>query len=266
MSKIEKAKELNIKMVTEDEFLQLICEKSGIKNPTYESTEVDMVPSSDEETMELDEKIEFLDKKPDVKKLPELSESIDFLDNKKQKAEISEAIDFLDNKKSPKKIKKEIKSPIKPKTELKSPVKPKPIETKQETKPVGPPKELSDNVSQLWVDKYKPAKMSKIIGQTTDKSNAVKLFNWLKNWQKNHGTDSKSAKKSWNDQDQGTNFKCALLSGPPGIGKTTTATLVSKEAGYSYIEFNASDSRSKKLLDKVIGKFKPDLPRYSAKI
>lgn len=253
MSKIEKAKELNIKMVTEDEFLQLICEKSGIKNPTYESTEVDMVPSSDEEIMELDEKIEFLDKKPDVKKLPELSESIDFLDNKKQKAEISEAIDFLDNKKSPKKIKKETKSPIKPKTELKSPVKPKPIETKQETKPVGPPKELSDNVSQLWVDKYKPAKMSKIIGQTTDKSNAVKLFNWLKNWQKNHGTDSKSVKKSWNDQDQGTNFKCALLSGPPGIGKTTTATLVSKEAGYSYIEFNASDSRSKKLLDKVIG-------------
>ena len=40
---------------------------------------------------------------------------------------------------------------------------------------------------------------------------------------------------------------------PSGIGKTTTAHLTAKEAGYTFIEFNASDSRSKKLLDKVLG-------------
>ena len=38
----------------------------------------------------------------------------------------------------------------------------------------------------------------------------------------------------------------ALLSGPPGIGKSTLAALVAKEAGFDITEFNASDVRSKK--------------------
>ena len=47
-------------------------------------------------------------------------------------------------------------------------------------------------------------------------------------------------------------FKSVLLSGPPGIGKTTTATLVCKELGMSYVEMNASSTRSKNnLQDKV---------------
>lgn len=107
--------------------------------------------------------------------------------------------------------------------------------------------------SQLWVDKYKPTTFNKIIGQNTEKSNANKLLNWLKNWQKFHASTGEKVKKAWNDQDTGSSFKAALLSGPPGIGKTTTAHLTAKEAGYTFIEFNASDSRSKKLLDKVLG-------------
>jgi len=39
------------------------------------------------------------------------------------------------------------------------------------------------------------------------------------------------------------------MSGPPGIGKTSTAHVVAKEAGYEAIEFNASDTRSKKSLE-----------------
>lgn len=38
------------------------------------------------------------------------------------------------------------------------------------------------------------------------------------------------------------------MSGPPGIGKTTTATLVCQELGFDTVEFNASDTRSKRLL------------------
>lgn len=40
-----------------------------------------------------------------------------------------------------------------------------------------------------------------------------------------------------------------MLSGPPGIGKTTTAHLMAKQAGYAVIEMNASDARSKKLIE-----------------
>lgn len=44
-------------------------------------------------------------------------------------------------------------------------------------------------------------------------------------------------------------FRAVLISGPPGIGKTTAAHLIGELAGYNVIEMNASDTRSKKLLE-----------------
>ncbi|KAK6167429.1 hypothetical protein SNE40_021461 [Patella caerulea] len=105
----------------------------------------------------------------------------------------------------------------------------------------------------LWVDKHKPASMKTIIGQQGDKSNAKKLFNWLNSWHKNRAAGTKPAGKFFNNKsDDGSGFKAALLSGPPGVGKTTTATLVCKEAGFSYVELNASDTRSKKSLQTEV--------------
>lgn len=46
-------------------------------------------------------------------------------------------------------------------------------------------------------------------------------------------------------------FRCVLISGPPGIGKTTSAHLVAKLEGYDVLELNASDTRSKKLLEEA---------------
>lgn len=53
------------------------------------------------------------------------------------------------------------------------------------------------------------------------------------------------------DQD-GSSHRAALLSGSPGVGKTTTATLVCEELGFSYVEMNASDTRNKKTLEEHI--------------
>lgn len=104
-----------------------------------------------------------------------------------------------------------------------------------------------------WVDKYKPTNIKQIIGQQGPSSNTSKLLHWLQKWHSNHDGKKKLTKPSpWAKNDDGGYFKAALLSGPPGIGKTTTATLVCKELGYDTVEFNASDTRSKRLLKEQV--------------
>ena len=103
------------------------------------------------------------------------------------------------------------------------------------------------------MDKYRPLASKNIIGQQGDRSNMNKLKIWLRDWTQHHGAASGGKKASkpppWGAaSDNGSWAKCALLSGPPGVGKTTTAYLVSKELGFDVVEMNASDTRSKKML------------------
>ncbi|XP_051820898.1 replication factor C subunit 1 [Antechinus flavipes] len=105
----------------------------------------------------------------------------------------------------------------------------------------------------LWVDKYKPTSLKTIIGQQGEQSCANKLLRWLRNWHKNMSEDKKHVKAGkFGGKDDGSSFKAALLSGPPGIGKTTTASLVCGELGYSYVELNASDTRNKSSLKEIV--------------
>ncbi|XP_071599814.1 replication factor C subunit 1 isoform X1 [Heliangelus exortis] len=104
----------------------------------------------------------------------------------------------------------------------------------------------------LWVDKYKPVSLKAIIGQQGEQSCANKLLRWLRNWHRNTSDDGQAKTSKTGGKDDGTGFKAALLSGPPGVGKTTTASLVCKELGYSYVELNASDTRSKNSLKEVV--------------
>lgn len=100
--------------------------------------------------------------------------------------------------------------------------------------------------SDLWVDKYRPKNSKSVIGQQGDQSSLNKLTRWLRNWHKN--IDKKPAFGKWGSDD-GSGYRAALLSGPPGIGKTTTAQIICNELGYDYLELNASDTRSKKLIN-----------------
>ena len=103
--------------------------------------------------------------------------------------------------------------------------------------------------SDLWVDKYRPTSTRQVIGQQGEKSCVNKLLKWLTNWHNN--IDKKPGFGRFGTED-GAGFRAALLSGQPGVGKTTTAQLVCKEVGYDFIELNASDARSKKTLDQVV--------------
>ncbi|WVQ93768.1 hypothetical protein IAU59_000846 [Kwoniella sp. CBS 9459] len=95
--------------------------------------------------------------------------------------------------------------------------------------------------AQLWTTKYAPQNLKEICG---NKAPVERLGQWLRDWQKNYQSGFKRPGK-----DGMGIYRAILISGPPGIGKTTSAHLMAKEAGYKPIELNASDARSKKLVE-----------------
>ncbi|CAN7938591.1 unnamed protein product, partial [Ixodes hexagonus] len=108
------------------------------------------------------------------------------------------------------------------------------------------------STGEMWVDRYRPQTTKQIIGQQGDKSNCHKLRVWLQNWHKSRAGPKKPPPKWGGGGGDGSAFKAALLSGSPGVGKTTTANLVAREAGFSVLELNASDTRSKKSLKQEV--------------
>ena len=93
----------------------------------------------------------------------------------------------------------------------------------------------------LWTVKYAPTQMNQICG---NKGQVEKLQRWLKAFPKNLRTKFKLA-----GADGSGTYRAVIISGPPGIGKTTAAHLAAKLEGYDVVEMNASDTRSKKLLE-----------------
>ncbi|GAP83751.1 putative replication factor rfc1 c terminal domain-containing protein [Rosellinia necatrix] len=98
--------------------------------------------------------------------------------------------------------------------------------------------------AQLWTVKYAPTQASHICG---NKAAVERIQKWLKGWPQ---------AKKFDFQKRGADGmggeRAVILSGPPGIGKTTAAHLAAKLEGYDVIESNASDTRSKKLVENGV--------------
>ena len=119
---------------------------------------------------------------------------------------------------------------------------------KEVAKSMGPPKDANVNAAefanQLWTTKYAPTQMKDLVG---NKAAVEKLAGWLKAWPSSYRSNFKKPGPT------GMNvYRAVLISGPPGIGKTTSAHLVAKIEGYQPIEFNASDTRGKKVVESML--------------
>ncbi|BBI30505.1 replication factor C large subunit [Acanthamoeba castellanii medusavirus] len=86
---------------------------------------------------------------------------------------------------------------------------------------------------QLWVERFRPRATAEIVGNATA---VAKLREWLKDWVRR--SPAKDRKKA------------VLISGPPGIGKTTSAHLVAAECGFAVKELDASMKRARQDVEK----------------
>jgi replication factor C large subunit len=81
----------------------------------------------------------------------------------------------------------------------------------------------------LLSERVRPTRIGQMIGNEQSRLDLVK---WLKNWK--IGT------------------KPILLTGPPGVGKSTAVYAVAREFGYAVIEYNASDVRTRERLREAL--------------
>ena len=121
---------------------------------------------------------------------------------------------------------------------------------------------------ELWTTKYQPKKISDLIG---NKTNISKLINWLDDWNSVvlEGKTKKLETKFHKGQRpifENVNARACLITGDPGIGKTSSVRLIAKLKGYKTYETNASDQRNKSSINKNAGFMFDNKTLYGGKL
>lgn len=86
-------------------------------------------------------------------------------------------------------------------------------------------------MSEDWTEKYRPKTLKNVIGNP---SAVNELLSWARSW--DAGIPQKRA---------------AVLLGPPGVGKTSSAIALASDMGWGIVEMNASDQRTGEAIQNV---------------
>ena len=81
-----------------------------------------------------------------------------------------------------------------------------------------------------WTEKYRPSTLSEVRGNNSARDS---LEEWAETWE-NHR-------------------EAVIIHGTPGVGKTSAAHALASDMGWPTIELNASDSRTKDVIEQVAG-------------
>jgi replication factor C large subunit len=87
---------------------------------------------------------------------------------------------------------------------------------------------------QPWSSRFRPCSLDEIAG---NKRSIKQLQKWLESWKK--GIPKQRA---------------VFLHGPPGVGKTCSVVVLASVLDYDLMEVNASDYRTRKNLESLIGR------------
>jgi len=118
--------------------------------------------------------------------------------------------------------------------------------------------------SLMWTEKYRARNFMELVG---DDRTHRQVLRWLKAWDplvfpKAGKAKLAPVKGQAADQEERAQKKILMLTGPPGLGKTTLAHVCARQAGYEVMEINASDERSK---DVVEGRIRTSVGTESVK-
>jgi len=113
--------------------------------------------------------------------------------------------------------------------------------------------------TELWTHKYAPQNLGQLIGNN---DSIKKIADWLKDWNtvvlKGEKKSSQVKGSAWGNAPN-LNARACLISGPPGIGKTTSIRVLTKQLNYQLIEKNASDIRNKNSINTLLGVLKSNV-------